>query len=141
MARIYWDTNLFIYLFEADPRFAPRVLEIRESMNSHGDILLSSAFTLGELLVHPLREGNQVLADRFRDFFSGGALEVIAFDNRVADWYGRICAGASIDAGDAIHLACAAAAGADLFLTNDERLSRRTIPGVRFISSLRNAPL
>ena len=43
--------------------------------------------------------------------------------------------------GDAIQLACAAAAEVDLFITNDSRLNRRNIPGVKFISGLNEAPI
>ena len=45
-----------------------------------------------------------------------------------ADW--------SIQAPDAIPLACAAAAGADLVITNDDRLSRKNVPGIAFMQSL-----
>jgi len=40
---------------------------------------------------------------------------------------------------DAIQLACAAAA--HLFITNDDRLSRKQVPGVKFIASLDQAHL
>lgn len=47
----------------------------------------------------------------------------------------------AITAPDAIQLACAATAGVDLFMTNDDRLSRRLVPGVKFITSLERAYL
>jgi predicted nucleic acid-binding protein len=37
---------------------------------------------------------------------------------------------------DAIHLACAAQAKTDLFLTNDKRLVGKIIPGIQFIATL-----
>jgi len=42
---------------------------------------------------------------------------------------------------DAIHLACAANAGTDMFITNDKRLFGRVIPGIQFIASLDTALL
>ena len=42
---------------------------------------------------------------------------------------------------DAIQLACAASVGIDLFITNDDRLSRKNIPGINFITSLARAPI
>lgn len=45
----------------------------------------------------------------------------------------------SIKAPDAIQLACAAQAGVDLFITNDDRLSRAVVPGIQFITSLERA--
>ena len=40
---------------------------------------------------------------------------------------------------DAIQLACAAQVGVDLFITNDDRLSRLTIPGIQFLVPLARA--
>jgi hypothetical protein len=45
----------------------------------------------------------------------------------------------SVRGSDAIQLACAGAARVDLFVTNDDRLSRCTVPGVQFIASLERA--
>jgi predicted nucleic acid-binding protein len=53
-----------------------------------------------------------------------------------ADHFARIRADRSIASADAIQLACAAQARVDLFLTNDRRLARRTIPGIQFIADL-----
>lgn len=41
-----------------------------------------------------------------------------------------------IRSGGAIHLACAAEARVDLFLTHDKRLAREIIPGIQFIATL-----
>lgn len=35
---------------------------------------------------------------------------------------------------DSIHLACAASAGIDLFLTGDKQLIRLDVPGIQFIA-------
>ena len=40
-----------------------------------------------------------------------------------------------------VQLACAAAAGTDLFITNDDRLSRKNVRGIHFIQSLDKATL
>jgi predicted nucleic acid-binding protein len=42
---------------------------------------------------------------------------------------------------DAIQLACAAAAGVDIFVTNDTRLSRKRVPGVPVMTSLAAVPI
>ena len=56
MTRVFWDTNLFVYLFEGGA-FAARVREVRSRMLARGDQLLTSALTLGELLVKPRERG------------------------------------------------------------------------------------
>jgi predicted nucleic acid-binding protein len=63
-------------------------------------------------------------------------VRIIPFDREGARVYARIRQDRSIRPPDAIQLSCAAAAGTDLFITNDARLSRKTIPGVQFIAPL-----
>lgn len=55
--------------------------------------------------------------------------------------YARIRSDRSIKPPDAIQLACASAAEVDLFITNDDRLSQKSVPGIQFLSSLHKAPL
>ena len=50
MSRIFWDSNLFIYLLEDHPEFAQAVADLRRKMLERGDQLLTSALTLGEVL-------------------------------------------------------------------------------------------
>ena len=57
MSRIFWDTNLFIYLFEEYGELSRRVQRLRSSMLSRGDQLLTSSLTLGEILVKPIEQG------------------------------------------------------------------------------------
>ncbi len=66
---------------------------------------------------------------------------ILAFDVSCAPRYAAIRSDRGIKAPDAIQLACAAAAGVDLFITNDDRLSRKHVPDVKFITSLARAYL
>jgi predicted nucleic acid-binding protein len=47
----------------------------------------------------------------------------------------------SIRAPDAIQLSVAASARCDLFVTNDDRLSRKVIDGIQFIAALNRVPI
>jgi len=62
--------------------------------------------------------------------------EVVPFTEETADHYARIRGRTGITPPDAIHLACAAAARTDLFLTNDKNLVGRVIPGIQFIAGI-----
>ena len=141
MAKIYWDTNLFIYLFEEHPVLVPAVKSLRARMAQRGDRLFTSALTLGEVLVKPAETGRGDLADRYLGFFRGSAVTVIPFDLEASVRYAAIRRDRSIRPPDAIHLACAATAGIDLFITNDDRLSRKAIPGISFLCALDRVPL
>ena len=48
MSRVFWDTNLFIYLLEGSGPQSARVTEIRERMLERDDDLCTSTLTLGE---------------------------------------------------------------------------------------------
>ncbi len=107
-------------------------------MLARGDQLYTSALTLGEVLVKPLQTGDEPLRRAYEQAIVGGAL-ILPFDLRVAARYARVRADRSIRPADAIQLACAAAAGMDLFITNDDRLSRKVVPGIQFLVSLERA--
>jgi len=62
--------------------------------------------------------------------------EVIPFTIETADHYARIRGSLGLAPADAIHLACAAHAGADVFMTNDKRLVGQFVQGIQFIVSL-----
>lgn len=138
MTRIFWDTNLFIYLFEGG-RFAPRVRELRKRMAQRGDELFTSALTLGELLVKPTEAGKE--AGRDHRVSLEQAATIIPFGTEAAVHYASIRADRTIKPPDAIQLACAAAANIDLFITNDDRLSSKVVAGVKFVTSLDRAHL
>ncbi len=142
MANIFWDTNLFIYLLEDSPTFAQAVEDLRRRMLLRNDRLLTSAMTVGEVLTKPFSAGNTQLADQYRKYFSASNLTVSAFDLGAAEAYAHIRQDRTIRAADAIQLACALSGEADLFITNDDRLSQKNVPGVDFfITSLTRAPL
>jgi predicted nucleic acid-binding protein len=141
VAKIFWDTNLFIYLLEDSPTFGAAVKDVRRRMIRRNDHLFTSAMTVGEILVKPFGAGNAALADRYRKFFTSSHLTVSAFDLEAAEAYARIRQDRSVQPADAIQLACAVSADADLFITNDDRLSQKNVPGVDFfITSLSRAP-
>ena len=140
MSRIFWDTNLFIYLFEGSGSHAEQVKNLRRSMSLRGDQLLTSTLTLGEVLVKPTERGDDELARKYEEAITGAAL-VLPFDIKAAKRYAALRADRSLRAPDAIQLACAAATRADLFVTNDERLWGKQVEGIQFIVSLERAPL
>jgi predicted nucleic acid-binding protein len=59
----------------------------------------------------------------------------------VAKIYAAIRRDRRLKAPDAIQLASAASAGADLFVTNDARLQGKHVPGIQFIVSLDRVPI
>ena len=138
MSRIFWDTNLFVYLIEDRGERAERVAALRRWMIEREDELLTSTLTLGEILVKPMETGDEELMRRYEHAIGAGAT-VLPFDDGAARRFAEIRRDRSIRPPDAIQLACASAVGVDLFVTNDDRLTRRNVRGIHFIQSLERA--
>jgi predicted nucleic acid-binding protein len=136
---VYWDTNLFIYLFEDYGELTRRSHGLISRIRARGDRLVTSTFALGEMLVLPVSAPPDLARDLERRLHR--IAEVVAFDLPAARHFAAIRADRSIAEPDAIHLACAAAARVDLFVTNDARLSRRVVPGVPILTSLGDVPI
>jgi predicted nucleic acid-binding protein len=136
MSRIYWDTMLFVYWIEEHPSYSKRVLQLLENMEVRQDQLCTSAFAVGETLVGPYKTGNLEIARKIRDIFRPPFVEVIPYTLETADYYAEIRGVKGVSAADAIHLACAAQARTDLFLTNDADLIGKVIPGIQFIAGI-----
>lgn len=136
MSRIYWDSVLFIYWMDDNPLFTKRVASIHTRMRERKDELITSAVTLGEVLAGAYRKGSASRADEVRAALLSLLSEVVPFTVKTADHYARIRGSTNIASPDAIHLACAASANTDLFLTNDQNLVGRFVPGIQFIASL-----
>jgi len=140
MARVFWDTNLFIYLFEKNTKWSPPVIELRRRMLARGDELLTSYLTVGEVIAKPKQLNKAMLERSYLNFFSGGSVELADFSLDAAQRYGDIRSRERIRPADAIQLACASAARTDLFVTNDNRLSGLVVSGVTFVTGIERVP-
>jgi uncharacterized protein len=127
---------LFIYWLEDHPRYGARVQRIFEHMQDRQDQLCTSSFAVGETLVGFHKRGATETAARVRNFFRQSSVEVIPYNLDTSDLYAEIRARIGVSSADAIHLACAASAGTDLFLTNDQSLIGKVVPGIQFIAGL-----
>lgn len=140
MSRVFWDTNLFIYLFEDYGVLSKAVGELRSKMLVRGDQLLTSTLTLGEILVKPIERSDLELCGRYEHAISTTAT-MIPFDAKAARVYAGLRSDRSLRAPDAIQLACAANTKVDLFITNDERLQGKQVDGIQFIVPLERVPI
>ena len=140
MKRIFFDTNVFIYMFEGLEPYRSRMLEIRKRTLERGDRIVTSAMTLGEVLVKPTKLGQVSLIEQYYKAIRATS-EVISFEPQVAWRYASLRATHNIRNADAIQLACAAHYGVDLFITNDPKLHKLNVPGIGFIAPLDKVPL
>jgi predicted nucleic acid-binding protein len=140
VSRIFWDTNLFIYLFENYGPFSQATAELRKKMLARGDQLLTSTLTLGEILVKPMERKDMALCSSYETAVTAASL-LLPLDAPAARIYALLRTDRSLRAPDAIQLACAANAGVDLFVTNDARLQGKQVDGIQFIVPLDRVPI
>lgn len=140
MSRIFWDTNLFIYLWEDYGALSKAVQQLRVKMLHRGDQLVTSTLTLAEILVKPTVAGDTELCKKYEEAISSVAL-LIPLDAKVAKIYAAIRRDRLLKAPDVIQLASAASAATDLFVTNDARLQNKLVPGIQFIVPLGRVPI
>jgi predicted nucleic acid-binding protein len=141
MSRVFLDTNIFIYLIEDEGELGRKSMELVERLTTRRDLVYTSTLTLGEVLTQPLSQGDTRLAELYEEKLGSPGVHLLDFDRVAARNYARIRLDRSIKAPDAMQLSMAAAARCDLFVTNDERLSRKVVDGIQFIAGLDRVPV
>jgi predicted nucleic acid-binding protein len=89
-----------------------------------GDIqIITSTLTLTEVLIHPLRQGSQMLAWQYSSvLLNASHVRTLAVSPSIATEAARLRANHGYKTPDAIQLATAQAGHATFFVTNDEAL-------------------
>ncbi|MBV8630510.1 MAG: PIN domain-containing protein [Silvibacterium sp.] len=137
MSRIYWDTLLFVYLLEGHPQNSLRVNHLLQRSYERGDSLYTSYLAVGELLAGARQSPDPGKGSNIRSALDEMGFSYLAFDSGGVKPFSELRAQKKLKAADAVHLACAASAGIDLFLTGDKQLLKLHVPGIQFIADFR----
>jgi predicted nucleic acid-binding protein len=129
--RVALDSNVFVYLLEAAEPWALAarlLLNLIEAGKVRGVL---SVVGVAELCAGPARRGDMGLVERYVETLNSlPGLGIQPVTGEVAADAAVIRGMRGIGLADALHLACARAAGATAFVTNDRRLrgsSRLTV--------------
>ena len=126
------DTTPFIYFTERNPTYLQIVKPFFEAIGHDEITVVTSIVTLLEVLVHPTRDGNSKLAQRYRDLlFDTKGLTTTFLSQAIAEEAARLRAFHNIRTPDAIQIATAITEGASFFLTNDKKLP--SLPGMQIL--------
>jgi len=116
------DTSPFIYLFEGSGERSKRAVEMFGLLGSVRTI--TSIVTPIEILTHCVREGQSELEAAYLDFFQNTPkLSVFQIDWAIAQKAVYLRAKYQFTTPDAIQIATALVHEADVFITNDRRLT------------------
>ena len=141
MSRIYWDTMLFIYLLEEHPTFSLRAQQLLDRAYRRGDSLFTSHLALGEIIAGGQGSPQPEKSSAIRRTIEEMGFSCLPFDGGAVTPFARLRAKQKLKIADSIHLACAASAGIDLFLTGDKLLAKLDVPGIQFIADFNNPVL
>ena len=115
------DTAPLIYFIEQNPNYIDIVREFFMAMNKGEFQVVTSSLTLTEVLVHPLRNGNNQLAQQYRNILlNQDFLTVFSVSPDIAQLAAQLRATDNIRTPDAIQIATAIQNDAEFFLTNDK---------------------
>lgn len=120
--KAFLDTNLFIYLIEENELHLKKVHNLLLFLERNEYEIITSTLTLGEILIKPYKENRLDLVKTYKDFFS--EMELVELNSEIASLFAKVRADYKIKTPDAVQLASAVYAKADLFVTNDDGLSR-----------------
>jgi len=123
--RVCMDTAPIIYFIEKNPKYLGVLKPVFLEIDSGRIEAITFTITLLEVLVHPFRTKNDILAEKYRDIllYSGG-LTTFEIFHEVSEMSSKLRAKYSIRTPDAIQIAVGLLYRASKFLTNDSALKK-----------------
>ena len=117
------DTAPFVYFIEEHPRFGPMVELLFAAIDGGELQAVTTAITLLETLVVPLRRNDRPLAARYEALLTRSrGLELIDLDRPLLRAAAEIRAATGVRSPDALQIAGALRSGCTALVTNDRRL-------------------
>jgi predicted nucleic acid-binding protein len=132
-ARVYLDANVFISAYEARGARSDHAWWILDAIEDGEFGAVTSELTLAELLVGPIRDGDDILVNDYQAVLtSGEALAVVAVDRKTLIEAALLrTMRRSLRLPDAIHVATARLNGCRYLVSDDRRLP--FAPGVQLV--------
>lgn len=117
------DTMPLIYYIEEHPNYITAVDPFFDAIKRGEFTIVTSIVTLLEVLVHPIRNENPELAQKYRDIlFDTESLSINLLSRQIAEEAAQLRAFHNLRTPDAIQMATAIDGKASFFLTNDTHL-------------------
>ncbi|MES9901863.1 MAG: PIN domain-containing protein [Sedimenticola sp.] len=123
-ARVTIDTAPIIYLLEDNPAFLKQFLPLFERVDAGEIHAVISVVTLAEVLAGPLKNGNEIIADRYYRVLTNSVnWRVQEMDSELSFVAARIRARYGLKLPDAIQVATAIHSGSVALVTHDRDFS------------------
>lgn len=130
---VAFDTMPMIYYIEENPLYLDVIDPFFDAIEQGEFVAVTSIITLLEVLVHPLRDEDTKLAQKYRDIlFDSDGLETILHSQEIAEEAARLRAFYKLRTPESIQMATAIKEGASFFLTND--LALPSLPNLKVLT-------
>ena len=130
--RVAVDASIFIYQFEQHPQFEPLCSVLFDGISTRQLQLTTSTITVSEVMIKPVQLSDTEVVTLYEGVFTGlPNFTLLDVDYVIAKLAAYIRAHYRILLPNAIHIASALQAKADVFITNDEQL--KTIREIKVI--------
>lgn len=127
VAVLAFDTAPIIYFVEANPNYDALVTTIFERVESNDVTGITSVISLCEVLVHPIRNQNANLQERYREILQHSpSFYTKQISSSIAETDAELRAKYNLRTPDALQIATALENRCDAFLCNDKNLKRVT---------------
>ncbi|HWN43440.1 MAG TPA: type II toxin-antitoxin system VapC family toxin [Thermoanaerobaculia bacterium] len=128
------DSMIFVYHFEGNEEFGPAAGRLLQAAEEGRCRLVCSVISLLEVLVVPKRRGREDLCQVYREMFeSFPHLSMVPVDTGIAEIASDLRATQNLRTPDAIHLATALQAGAEAFVSQDDRFRNLPLRDLRVL--------
>ncbi|MCF2149672.1 type II toxin-antitoxin system VapC family toxin [Desmonostoc muscorum LEGE 12446] len=125
---IYIDTSVVIYTIEGIPDYYSLLQPLWSKFYAGKIQIISSELILMEVLVVPLRNGNNSLVADYEELLLSSQVKLIPISQSILRQSANLRATSNLKTPDAIHAATALSVSCNQFITNDKGF--RNVPGL-----------
>ena len=123
--RVCIDTAPFIYYIEKHGLYKKILNPVFKEIDLGGIDTITSTITLLEVMVLPMKTGNENLAHKYREILlHADGLTTYEISHQISEKAAQLRANYSIKTPDALQISTGIIHGADIVLTNDSDLKR-----------------
>ncbi|MEH1824105.1 MAG: PIN domain-containing protein [Nostoc sp.] len=125
---IYIDTSVAIYTIEGNPDYYSLLQPLWSKFYTGEIQIISSELILMEVLIVPLRNGNNSLVGDYEELLLSSQVQLISISQSILRQAASLRATSNLKTPDAIHAATALSFNSNQFITNDKGF--RNVPGL-----------
>lgn len=132
-SKVYFDTNVFIYVLNGTPGLSTPCVQLLDACAEGAIQGITGDLTLAELLVQPLRQNNAAAVAAVRELLiDDGAITLLHHDRACFERAAALRAHHGLKMPDALQMATALQAGSACLVSNDRNFP--IVNDVEFIS-------